>query len=82
MGGMAAQIPIKNDPEANELRSKKSAATNCAKSKMVTMARGWRIRGWCQVAMEVFDEFMPQANQIDRQRDDVNVYRCRPAQAE
>ncbi len=31
MGGMAAQVPIKNDPVANERRLKKFARTNCAK---------------------------------------------------
>jgi malate synthase len=31
MGGMAAQIPIKNDPEANERRSKRCGSTSCAK---------------------------------------------------
>jgi malate synthase len=33
MGGMAAQIPIKNDPAANEAGARKSAAGQAARSE-------------------------------------------------
>ena len=46
MGGMAAQIPIKNDPVANETALKKFARISFAKSMQVTMARGWLIPAW------------------------------------
>jgi malate synthase len=47
MGGMAAQIPIKNDPAANARRSRKCGRTSCAKSAPGTTAPGWRIPAWC-----------------------------------
>ena len=46
MGGMAAQIPIKNDPEANEAALERVRRTNCARSGPGTTAPGWRIPGW------------------------------------
>jgi len=73
MGGMAAQIPIKNDPEANE------KAFNKVQQDKLREARDGHDGTWVAhpglvaTATDVFDEFMPQANQIDRQRDDVNV---------
>ena len=36
-------------------------------------APGWRTRAWCKSRAEVFDEYMPGANQLDKQRDDVEV---------
>ena len=73
MGGMAAQIPIKNDPEAN--------------AKAIEKVRNDKIReatdghdgtwvahpGLVQVAMEVFDQYMPTANQITKKREDVEA---------
>jgi malate synthase len=73
MGGMAAQIPIKNDPEAN--------------AKAIEKVRNDKIReatdghdgtwvahpGLVQIAMEVFDQHMPTANQITKKREDVQA---------
>ena len=37
------------------------------------MAPGWRTRTWCPWPREVFDRLMPQANQLTRLREDVNI---------
>ena len=72
MGGMAAQIPIKNDPAANEAAMEKVRA-----DKLREVTDGcdgtWVAHpGLVAVAKEVFDKHMPTPNQIHRQRDDVN----------
>src|SRR5688572_8261111 len=73
MGGMAAQIPIKNDPAANEAAIEKVRA-----DKLREVTDGcdgtWVAHpGLVPVAKEVFDQHMPQPNQYTRQRPDVNV---------
>jgi len=73
MGGMAAQIPIKNDPTANEAAINKVKAD---KIREVTEGHDgtWVAHpGLVPVAKEVFDQHMPQPNQIDQSRDDVQV---------
>ena len=72
MGGMAAQIPIKNDPVANE-----AALAKVRADKLREVTDGcngtWVAHpGLVPVAKAVFDEHMPRPNQIDRKRDDVN----------
>ncbi len=72
MGGMAAQIPIKNDPAANEAAMEKVRA-----DKLREVTDGcdgtWVAHpGLVPIAKAVFDEHMPTPNQIHRQRDDVN----------
>jgi malate synthase len=73
MGGMAAQIPIKNDPAANE-----AALDKVRQDKLREVTDGcdgtWVAHpALVPIAKEVFDKHMPQANQYDRQRPDVNV---------
>ncbi len=73
MGGMAAQIPLKHDPDANAL-----AIEKVRQDKLREVRDGhdgtWVAHpGLVAVAREVFDEHMPQPNQIDRTRDDVRV---------
>ncbi len=73
MGGMAAQIPIKGDPEANE-----QALDKVRKDKIREVTAGhdgtWVAHpGLVPVAKEIFDQHMPQPNQISRTRDEVNV---------
>jgi malate synthase len=73
MGGMAAQIPIKNDPAANE-----AALEKVRQDKLREVTDGcdgtWVAHpGLVGIAKEVFDKHMPQPNQYDRQRPDVNV---------
>jgi len=66
MGGMAAQIPIKNDPDRND-----AAIDKVRRDKEREAADGhdgtWVAHpGLVPVAMEVFDSFMPWPNQIHR----------------
>jgi malate synthase len=73
MGGMAAQIPIKNDPEANT-----RALEKVRQDKLREVRAGhdgtWVAHpGLVSVAKDVFDEHMPQPNQIDRKREEVKV---------
>ncbi|TAN50743.1 MAG: malate synthase A [Betaproteobacteria bacterium] len=73
MGGMAAQIPIKNDPAAND-----AALEKVRQDKLREVTDGcdgtWVAHpGLVPVAKAVFDEHMPQPNQYGRQRPDVNV---------
>jgi malate synthase len=73
MGGMAAQIPIKNDPVANE-----AALAKVREDKLREVTDGcdgtWVAHpGLVPVAKEIFDEHMPRPNQYDRQRPDVSV---------
>lgn len=72
MGGMAAQIPIKDDPAANEAAFAKVRAD---KEREVTDGHDgtWVAHpGLVTLARSIFDAHMPTPNQIDRQRDDVN----------
>ena len=55
MGGMAAQIPIKNDPAPTSRRSIRFGRTNCARCTPATMAPGSRIPGLVPIAKEIFD---------------------------
>jgi malate synthase len=73
MGGMAAQIPIKNDPAANQ-----AAIDKVRQDKLREVTDGcdgtWVAHpGLVPVAKEVFDQHMPQPNQYGRQRPDVSV---------
>jgi malate synthase len=73
MGGMAAQIPIKNDPEANE-----KALEKVRQDKLREVHAGhdgtWVAHpGLVGVAKEIFDAHMKQPNQIDRPLQDVHV---------
>lgn len=73
IGGMAAQIPVKNNPVANE------EALNKVRADKEREARDGHDGTWVAhpalvpVAMEVFNEHMPTPNQVDRKRDDVQV---------
>ncbi|MBY0506088.1 MAG: malate synthase A [Bryobacteraceae bacterium] len=71
MGGMAAQIPIKNNPEANA-----AAFEKVRLDKLREVLAGhdgtWAAHpGLVPVALAVFNEHMPGPNQIAKQRDDV-----------
>ena len=49
MGGMAAQIPVKNDEKANaEAFAKVQEPTRSARQRTATTARGSRTRAWCR----------------------------------
>jgi malate synthase len=71
MGGMAAQIPIKNDPAANE-----AALEKVRQDKLREVTDGcdgtWVAHpALVPIAKAVFDEHMPTPNQYGRQRPDV-----------
>ena len=68
MGGMAAQIPIKNDPVAND-----AALEKVRRDKLREVVAGhdgtWVAHpGLVPIAKEVFDAHMPEENQIKRPR--------------
>jgi malate synthase len=73
MGGMAAQIPIKNDPEANEKAIEKVRQDKLREAQAGHDGTWVAHPGLVEAAQTIFDEYMPQANQIDRQREDVNM---------
>lgn len=73
MGGMAAQIPIKNNPAANE-----QALQKVRNDKKLEAANGhdgsWVAHpALVPVAMDIFNELMPTKNQISNKRLDVQV---------
>jgi malate synthase len=73
MGGMAAQIPNRRDPEANE-----KALENVRQDKLREVKAGhdgtWVAHpDLVSVAKSVFDEYMPQPNQLDKLREDVQI---------
>jgi malate synthase len=66
MGGMAAQIPIKNDTAAND-----AAFAKVKQDKLREVTAGhdgtWVAHpGLVPIAKAIFDEYMPQPNQISR----------------
>ena len=73
MGGMAAQLPVRTDPDLNEV-----AMTKVRRDKE-REARDGHDGSWVghpalvPVCEEVFDQYMPEANQISKSRDDVDV---------
>jgi malate synthase len=75
MGGMAAQIPVKGDKDANEAAfakvraDKEREATNGHDGTWVAHP------DLVPIAREVFDRLMPGPNQLDVKRDDVSVAR-------
>jgi malate synthase len=73
MGGMAAQIPIKNNPAANE-----KALEKIRQDKLREVTAGhdgtWIAHpGLVPIAKDVFDQHMKEPNQISHRREDVHV---------
>ncbi|MFT7462564.1 MAG: malate synthase [Pseudohongiellaceae bacterium] len=73
MGGMAAQIPIKNDAAAND-----AAIAKVSADKLREVSDGhdgtWVAHpALVPLAMDIFNKHMPAQNQIDVTRDDVNI---------
>jgi malate synthase len=73
MGGMAAQIPIKNDPAANEAAVAKVRADKEREATDGCDGTWVAHPGLVSIAKEIFDRHMPAANQVSRQRPDVQV---------
>jgi malate synthase len=73
MGGMAAQIPIKTDEEAN------ARAMDGVRADKLREVRAGHDGTWvahpalAKIAGDVFNEHMPTPNQIHRRREDVHV---------
>lgn len=69
MGGMAAQIPVKNDDEANETAFEK------VRNDKEREVRNGHDGTWVahpalvSIAKEIFDQYMPEQNQIDKKFD-------------
>ncbi len=73
MGGMAAYIPVKSDPAANQTAMEQVRAD---KEREVLDGHDgtWVAHpGLVPLAKEVFDQHMPQANQIARKLEDVHI---------
>ena len=73
MGGMAAQIPIKNDPAANEAALSKVRADKEREATDGCDGTWVAHPGLVPIAKAVFDQHMPTPNQIHRKRDDVTT---------
>ncbi|KAF2116634.1 malate synthase [Lophiotrema nucula] len=73
MGGMAAQIPIKNDPAAND-----AAMANVRADKLREVRAGhdgtWVAHpALAAIASETFNTYMPTPNQMHIRREDVHI---------
>ncbi len=73
MGGMAAQIPIKNDPVANDAAIAKVRADKEREAGDGHDGTWVAHPGLVPVAKDVFDRLMPTPNQVHRLRDDVSI---------
>jgi malate synthase len=73
MGGMAAQIPIKNDPAANDAAIAKVTADKEREANDGFDGTWVAHPGLVPVARAVFDRIMSTPNQIHRKREDVCV---------
>jgi malate synthase len=73
MGGMAAQIPIKNDAQANAEALEKVRADKEREAGDGHDGTWVAHPGLVPIAKASFDARMPQPNQIGRRRDDVQV---------
>lgn len=73
IGGMAAQIPIKNDPDRN------AAALGKVREDKIREATDGHDGTWVAhpglvlIAREEFDKAMPAPNQVDKLREDVSI---------
>lgn len=73
MGGMAAQIPVKGNQAANDTAFSKVRADK-QREAMDGHDGTWVAHpALVPVAMEVFNEYMPGPNQLERRREDVHV---------
>ena len=73
MGGMAAQIPIKNDAAANAAAMEKVRQDKLREVKAGHDGTWVAHPGLVPIAKEIFDEYMKTPNQIHVKREDVKV---------
>ncbi|WP_050615237.1 malate synthase A [Bacillus testis] len=73
IGGMAAQIPVKNNPEQNQIAFDKVKADKEREVKDGHDGSWVAHPGMVATVLAVFDEYMPEPNQIDRKREDIQI---------
>lgn len=73
MGGMAAQIPVANDPAANNAATEKVKVDKEREVKSGCDGTWVAHPALIPVAMAIFDQHMPTPNQINRKPDAVSV---------
>ncbi len=73
MGGMAAQIPIKNDPAANEAAMTRVLADKRREAEAGHDGTWIAHPGLAPIALEAFNAVMPGPNQLGVLREDVSV---------
>jgi len=73
MGGMAAQIPIKTDPKANEMALAQVRADKEREASDGHDGTWVAHPGLVPLAMEVFDRLMPDPNQLNKKREDLKT---------
>ena len=73
MGGMAAQIPIRDDPQANEAAMARVRADKLREAHAGHDGTWIAHPGLATIAREAFDAVMPGPNQLQVLRADVNV---------
>jgi malate synthase len=73
MGGMAAQIPIRNDPEANAAAMARVRADKLREANAGHDGTWIAHPGLAEIALEAFDAVMKGPNQLQVLRQDANV---------
>lgn len=73
MGGMAAQIPVKNDEAKNEAAYAKVRADKEREVKNGHDGTWVAHPGLVPVAKQIFDEFMPTHNQIEKKHEEYHI---------
>jgi malate synthase len=73
MGGMAAQIPIRNDEKANETALEKVRLDKLREVKAGHDGTWVAHPGLVPVAKEIFDKYMPEPNQIATKRGEYHI---------
>jgi len=73
IGGMAAQIPVKNDPEANRVALGKVRDDKLREVKDGHDGSWVAHPGLVPIVREIFQEHFQGPNQMERQREDVHV---------
>jgi malate synthase len=73
MGGMAAQVPIKNDAAANQQALEKVRLDKLREVRAGHDGTWVAHPGLLPIAKQVFDEYMKGPNQISNKRDDVHI---------
>ncbi|MEY8849175.1 malate synthase A [Psychroserpens sp. XS_ASV72] len=73
MGGMAAQIPIKNNPQANKAALEKVRLDKEREAKNGHDGTWVAHPALVDVAMKEFDKYMPTPNQIFKKREDITI---------